>query len=240
MKAAVVHDARSAAEIAASLVELCPIQVQRWVPGQGTGVEVLASEGRIVMAFAHRRIHESPNSSPVSSYREAIEPPPSLLEAASQLLRELRWTGVAMVEFRVDQATGRHWLLEINGRFWGSLPLAVHAGADFPVALVELLLSSTEPRPYELNGRYYCRDVVQDLLWMVENRGQLLRPAAAITTLLQWGRVLTGREGWDAASWRDPLPFLHYLFEIPRRRLQGLFRRRRNPSGHPPVSTPPR
>ena len=238
MKARIVHDAPAAAEVAASAVEVGPIQVQRWVPGRGMGVEVLASEGRIVMAFAHRRLHEGLNLSPVSTYREAVTPPPSLLKAASQLLGELRWTGVAMVEFRVDDATGRYWLLEINGRFWGSLPLAVYAGADFPRALVDLMLSATEPRPYQLDGPYYCRDVVQDLRWMVGNRGQLLRrPAAALTTLLQWGRVLTGREGWDGASWRDPQPFLRYLFEIPRKRLRKLFRKRNNPSYQPAVST---
>ena len=238
MKAAVVHDAPRAAELAASLVESCPIQVQRWVPGRGMGVEVLASEGRIVMAFAHRRIHEGPDLSPVSTYREAVPPPPPLLQAASQLLGELRWTGVAMVEFRVDEASGRHWLLEINGRFWGSLPLAVHAGADFPAALVELILSATEPRPYQLDGRYYCRDVVQDLRWMLRNRGQFRRrPAAALTTLLQWGRVLTGREGWDAASWRDPQPFMRYILEPARKRYVRLFRSRLSQSNPSADST---
>ncbi len=43
-----------------------------------------------------------------------------------------------MVEFKVDDRDGRARLLEINGRFWGSLPLAVHAGADFPAAYYRL------------------------------------------------------------------------------------------------------
>jgi hypothetical protein len=131
-----------------------------------------------------------------------------------------------MVEFRVDDASGRHWLLEINGRFWGSLPLAVHAGADFPAALAELLLLGREPAPFELEGRCYARDVVQDLIWMAENRRQVLKPKQALATLLQWGRVLTGREAWDAASLADPLPFLHCLLEVPRRRIEDFLRRR--------------
>ena len=39
-------------------------------------------------------------------------------------------------EFRVDAASD-HWILvEINGRFWGSLPLAVASGMDFPLGLI--------------------------------------------------------------------------------------------------------
>ena len=36
-----------------------------------------------------------------------------------------------MVEYRLDKATGRAVLMEINGRFWGSFPLAVQCGAGF-------------------------------------------------------------------------------------------------------------
>ena len=37
-----------------------------------------------------------------------------------------------MVEFKIDRETAEPKLMEINGRFWGSLPLAVIAGVDFP------------------------------------------------------------------------------------------------------------
>ena len=36
-----------------------------------------------------------------------------------------------MVEYRHDPSTGRCCLMEINGRFWGSLQLAIDAGVDF-------------------------------------------------------------------------------------------------------------
>lgn len=37
-----------------------------------------------------------------------------------------------MVEFKICKRTGIPKLMEINGRFWGSLPLAIAAGIDFP------------------------------------------------------------------------------------------------------------
>jgi predicted ATP-grasp superfamily ATP-dependent carboligase len=37
-----------------------------------------------------------------------------------------------MVEFKIDRDSGIPKLMETNGRFWGSLPLAIAAGVDFP------------------------------------------------------------------------------------------------------------
>jgi hypothetical protein len=37
-----------------------------------------------------------------------------------------------MVEFLRDDRTGEFKLMEINPRFWSSLPFSVRAGADFP------------------------------------------------------------------------------------------------------------
>jgi predicted ATP-grasp superfamily ATP-dependent carboligase len=44
----------------------------------------------------------------------------------------LRWSGVAMVEFKWQPSERAAWLMEINGRFWGSMQLAVASGVDFP------------------------------------------------------------------------------------------------------------
>jgi hypothetical protein len=55
---------------------------------------------------------------------------PQLLEHAERILEALKWHGVAMVEFKRDTRDGVPKLLEINGRFWGSLQLAVDSGVD--------------------------------------------------------------------------------------------------------------
>lgn len=49
----------------------------------------------------------------------------------------MAWHGVAMVEFKVT-ADGTAYLMEINGRFWGSLQLAIDAGVDFRWLLYQL------------------------------------------------------------------------------------------------------
>ena len=93
------------------------------------------------LAFQHRRLREVPPSGGPSSYREAVSLDPLLLEHATLLLRELGWTGLAMVEFKCGVRGAR--LMEINGRIWGSLPLAVASGVDFPLHLAELMMGRT-------------------------------------------------------------------------------------------------
>ena len=116
----------------------CPVLLQEFCPGEGQGVELLMHEGRPLAAFQHRRLREMPVQGGPSALRESVSLDPVLYEHSVNMLREIRWTGLAMVEFKVSPEAA--WLMEINGRVWGSLPLAVHAGMDFPARLVELLL----------------------------------------------------------------------------------------------------
>ncbi|MFQ5600429.1 MAG: ATP-grasp domain-containing protein [Candidatus Krumholzibacteriia bacterium] len=217
------------------LLALTTVQVQEWVPGRGIGVEVLAADGRVVMAFGHERLHEYPLTGGGSTYRRAMEPPPRLLEATTALMEALRWHGVAMVEFRVDASSQREWLMEVNGRFWGSLPLAVGCGADFPGALVDLLVHRRTPgKAAPWRGRY-ARNFAGDLQWtkeILKNRsgGPHLLTRPLLRSLLEWFRPLSGREIWDGASLRDPMPILHEVLQSTWSEIRGFagrLRRRR-------------
>ena len=65
-----------------------------------------------------------------------------MLHDGERLLTALNWHGVAMVEFKID-ATGQHWLMEINPRLWGSLALSIDAGVDFPLGLLQVARGET-------------------------------------------------------------------------------------------------
>ena len=112
--------------------------VQEYVPGEGRGIFVLMNRGKVCAGFAHRRIREKPPSGGVSVLSESVPLDPQLLLYSERLLESLKWHGVAMVEFKHDVRDGIPKLLEINGRFWGSLQLAIEAGVDFPYLLYRL------------------------------------------------------------------------------------------------------
>jgi len=108
--------------------------IQEYAAGNGLGQFVLMKDGQAHYTFQHYRVHEWPPEGGASSLCESVPAHlhRDLMDKSIALLRELGWEGVAMVEYRYDPATGDAALMEINGRFWGSLPLAYHAGAHFP------------------------------------------------------------------------------------------------------------
>jgi protein-tyrosine-phosphatase/predicted ATP-grasp superfamily ATP-dependent carboligase len=105
--------------------------LQEFAAGEGFGIEALMDGGEPHLLFAHRRLREYPTTGGVTVVAEAVNPPPALVERALRLLRYIGWDGVAMVEFRWDQAAQLATLMEINGRFWGSLGLSQACGVDF-------------------------------------------------------------------------------------------------------------
>jgi predicted ATP-grasp superfamily ATP-dependent carboligase len=144
----------------------CPI-VQEYVPGDGRGIFLLMNRGRLRAAFAHRRIREKPPSGGVSVLSESVALDSQLLEHAERVLEALKWHGVAMVEFKRDARDGVSKLLEINGRFWGSLQLAVDAGVDFPYLLYQLATEGdVEPvMTYDVGVRLRWR--LGDVDWLL-------------------------------------------------------------------------
>lgn len=134
--------------------EAYPILLQERVPGEGMGIFACYDRGRCIALFSHRRIREKPPSGGVSVLRESVALPPDASRYATQLLDHLRWHGVAMVEFKRDARDGVPRLMEINGRFWGSLQLAIDAGLDFPGLLLGIGNGiSPQSPPYRVGVR---------------------------------------------------------------------------------------
>jgi protein-tyrosine-phosphatase/predicted ATP-grasp superfamily ATP-dependent carboligase len=194
--------------------EMCsrgPVSVQENFIGRGVGVELLMNNGEMLMAFQHVRLHE-PMHGGGSSYRMSVPLNPDLVNAAVRILGHLHYTGVAMVEFKMNPETGRWLLIEINGRFWGSLPLAVAAGADFPLALAQLLVEGKTCFPREFRTGICCRNFRADLGWQRANlHADRTDPTLASLPLSQvlWEtvrNVVLLRERSDTFTWDDPMP----------------------------------
>jgi protein-tyrosine-phosphatase/predicted ATP-grasp superfamily ATP-dependent carboligase len=188
-----------------------PVLVQENVMGRGVGVELLLKDGRPLMTFQHVRVHE-PLMGGGSSYRMSQPVDRRLLDAAIAILEPLRYTGVAMVEFKVDGASGRFAFIEVNARFWGSLPLALAAGADFPRALYGLLVMGEFPRTRPYRRPVFCRNLTADLEWQAANlradkgdRTLATRPVRLVARDALLNLVL-GREHVDTFARDDPAP----------------------------------
>ncbi len=205
--------ARDAEELikafAAMQTHCSAVLVQEFIEGTGTGYFALMNHGELRAEFAHRRIRDLHPTGSGSVLRESILPTPHIREISLAMLKALNWNGVAMIEFRLS-ADNVPVFMEINGRFWHSLPLACYAGVDFPALLAHVAEFGDvdPPPPYKVGVK--CRWLVGDFRHLVEVwKG---RPPGfpgtfprRLPTLLA---ELTPQPGMfhDNFVWRDPLP----------------------------------
>lgn len=113
------------------------VLVQERIVGPGCGFFALCREGEPLRVFMHERIREYPPTGGPSTAARAIYDE-RLKDYGLRILRALRWSGVAMVEFKRSEAAGDYVLMEINGKFWGSLELALRSGVNFGADLIRL------------------------------------------------------------------------------------------------------
>jgi len=174
--------------------------IQQCVGGTGFGVSVLFNHGKLRARFTHKRLREQAPTGGVSTLRVSVRN--SLLEEyAERLLQSVDFHGVAMVEFRYDERLKKAWFLEVNPRFWGSLPLAISSGVDFPHLLYRMALEGdvAPVLDYRLNvlGRWILGDAVA-LVRRIGSRRAVESPTVGPIT----ARV------YDDLDWSDPLAFL--------------------------------
>jgi predicted ATP-grasp superfamily ATP-dependent carboligase len=202
-----------------------PVLLQQRVVGPGIGVFLLVWGGELVASFAHRRLREKPPSGGVSVYSESVPLDPQMLERCRALLARFGWRGVAMVEFKIDAVTGTPYLMEVNGRFWGSLQLAIDAGVDFPTLL--LAASSGQPcspAPDYRTGvrlRWWWGDVDHLIARLRRSRAALALSADAPGrwhVLRDFLRLPRRMERNEVCRLDDPWPFVRETIDWLRRR----------------------
>ena len=205
------RDAREFADAYRELSRRCSaVLAQEFVAGSGVGYFALMREGEPRAEFAHRRLRDVRPTGSGSALRESARPDARVREAALKILKALRWHGVAMVEFRVRDGDGEPVFLEVNGRFWNSLPLAVYAGVDFPA----MLAAMADEGDVEVNQSYAegvrCRWLLGDFRHLVEVwRGAPAGFPGAFPSRLAALRdflVPVPRTFHDNFQWRDPAP----------------------------------
>ena len=214
--------AASAEQFDATLAELrtrsSSVLVQEFVLGTGAGYFALMRLGELRGEFAHRRIRDVRPTGSGSAMRESVVPSAAMRDASLALLQAVGWHGVAMVEFRI-RPDGTPVFLEVNGRFWNSLALAVHAGVDFPLGVARLAEhGDIEPLPPGQPG-VRCRWFLGDArhlaaVWRGAPAGYPVRFPSRIGTTLE---VLLPSPGTahDNFALDDPMPelgdWLHFL-----------------------------
>jgi D-aspartate ligase len=145
--------------------------VQNAIPGP---VSALASacvfidpKGRLVGAFSMRKLRAFPGGVGTYVKSEAI---PSLIEATVSLCRELRYWGMAEVEYKWDSSDSKWKMIELNPRLWEQTALATASGVDFPYIIYQSARGVRESSVKFKEGIYW-QDFFEDL-YLARKTGQ--------------------------------------------------------------------
>ena len=183
--------------------------------GVGVGVSILADEGRVLQAFQHERVHEA---IPVggSAYRKSMPLDEDLTAAVQRIVAATRYTGVAMFEFKRNKEAGDWILLEINARPWGSLPLPVSLGIDFPARWLALIVDGESTPEHDYRSPVHGRHLVMDISALLEEaQSRRRRPGAFLAWIAKTGwefvRMAAGRDRNDTLVIDDLRPGMREL-----------------------------
>jgi predicted ATP-grasp superfamily ATP-dependent carboligase len=193
-----------------------PSLIQERISGPGIGVFALCDRGRLLATFGHRRLREKPPSGGVSVLCESVAVDPDFRGHAARLLGSVGWHGVAMLEYKQDRRTGRSFLMEVNGRFWGSLQLAVDAGVDFPYLSAQLALGQPLdiPTTYEkgVRSRWLLGDLDHLYLRLFRSNRDLPECAPSrLQVLVDFLKLASPAERSEVLRLDDPGPMFYEL-----------------------------
>lgn len=187
-------------------------QIEERIFGEGWGCSSLYWQGKPITFFCHRRLREKTSTGGTSTFRESARNE-QLIELTKKLLDKISWHGLAMVEYKICPETGKIWFIEVNPRLWGSLPLAISAGVEFPYLAwlcategpeVASIYQKKSTVRYPWRGRWLFGDLI-----LAASQFAKLKPLRAFKT------VFSGKsDSFDDLYLDDPFAFagevLHY------------------------------
>lgn len=168
--------------------------VQEYVPSTTYLVGGVFRAGESIRLYAAEKLAQDP-ARIGGAIRLRSTHDPALLELGARVVRELRWTGFASVDF-VRSRAGSFLLLEVNPRLWGSHAGALEAGVDLMTPFARLLAGETPPVDLAF------ADNVESWIFPKYLAHRSVRSA------LRGLHDLIGEQGRD---WRDPRFLLYTL-----------------------------
>jgi D-aspartate ligase len=213
-KALLVQDNDELRRLQSGLLANVPLDeliYQELIPGGGSQQWSYAGffvEGRPIAAFTAVRSRQKPPDFGRSS-TFVISAANAEVEAESlKLLRALKYTGLAEVEWKRNQLTGQLQFLEVNARSWGWHSLAAGVVGNLPLQLHRYLTTGVAEPAEPVYGAKWIKWITDlPVATHMITHGTL---AAADYARSFRGRVISCE--WD---WRDPLPFVFQFALVP-------------------------
>jgi predicted ATP-grasp superfamily ATP-dependent carboligase len=216
-----VDDPGELARVAQHFGDPCLIQrIDHGIVYSSSGV---MADGRLLAFSLARYLRTWPPEAGNAALTETIAPPDGLARRVEALMADLSWEGMFELEL-MSGANGSFAAIDLNPRAYGSVALAISAGADLPAVWARRLLGEQQVYTVARPGmRYRWEDAeVRRFVWELR-RGRL---AAAAQIALPHRNVVHPH-----FQWNDPGPLIargaYFAGRALRRARQGVDEKRR-------------
>ena len=141
-----------------------PMIVQPVLEGIGEGIFGLNGPEGVKKWSFHRRIRMINPLGSGSSACRSMEIDDQPIQSAERMLKKNKWPAMFMVELLRDPA-GRLWFMELNGRSWGSMALAIRLGLHYPAwTVMQTLDKSFVPPDTPPWKPLVCRHIGREII----------------------------------------------------------------------------
>jgi predicted ATP-grasp superfamily ATP-dependent carboligase len=175
-----------------------PCLIQRREPGSVISCGGVMADGRLLAATVSRYLRTWPSEGGPVSFSQSIEAQPPLLDSVARLVASLGWSGIFELEM-IELANGSKAVLDFNPRIYGSLALAVKAGAPLPAIWCDWLLNGRETRGHGRPGVFYRWEDAD-----LRNSLELLRAGRPLRAISVWRPRSPTAHAYF--RWYDPVP----------------------------------
>lgn len=157
---------RELEEVIRSLSQDKPFLVQEWSDGPLMALAlVIDRDGNVAARFQQAAHRTWPAKAGPSSFAVSVAPDEQLVASTAGMLVEAGYWGMAQVQF-IQSRNGVE-LIDVNPRFYGSLPLALACGVNLPAAWHAVASGAAPPpqKPYRegVSYRWLAADVLAAL-----------------------------------------------------------------------------
>lgn len=185
--------------------------VQRCETGSVVSLSGVVADGALLGLCAARDARMWPPRGGSTSSSQTIAPPAGVVDNLERFLAELGWRGIFQLEL-IEGSDGALHTIDFNARPYGSLTLAVEAGANLPAVWVDRLLGHPRAPERARPGVRYRWEETEVLNALAAARGRRLGELA---------RILTPRRATTHAFFRatDPAPLVARAISVLRDRI---------------------
>ena len=165
------------------------------------------ADSRPLVTFIARKLRQWPPEVGTSCLGEEIRND-VVLEETVRLFKKVNYRGLGYVEFKKDERTGKHFIIEPNiGRPTGRSAISEAGGVELLYTkycdILGLPLPEAREQQYTGVKWIYVRRDLQSA-YFYWRRGDL--------SLFDWWKSLRGRKGYAVFSFTDPIPFFVDFF----------------------------